>query len=51
MDAKHLTYDKETITTIALGSLVLVQRRGDPPTRLHTKWMSPMKILRNPNSE
>ena len=51
MDAKHLTYDKETVTTFALNSLVLVQRRGDPPTRLHTKWMGPMKILRNQNLE
>ena len=50
-DFHHMTSVDTDITHFDVGTLVLVQRRGDPPTRLHTKWMGPQKILSHHASE
>ena len=50
-DQIHLNSLSEPITQFQIGSFVLVQRREGIPSRLHTKWLGPMKILSNENSE
>ena len=50
-DQIHLNSNSEPITHFEVGSFVLVQRREGLPSRLHTKWLGPMKILEHKNSE
>ena len=50
-DQIHLNSNSEPPTQFEIGSFVLVQRREGLPSRLHTKWLGPMKILDNKNSE
>jgi transposase InsO family protein len=50
-DQIHLNSNPEPVTIFEIGSFVLVQRREGLPSRLHTKWLGPMKILDNKKSE
>ena len=50
-DQIHLNSQSDPITIFENGSFVLVQRREGLPSRLHTKWLGPMKILDSKNSE
>ena len=50
-DKAHLATQSEDITSFAVDSYVLVNYVVQPPTRLHTKWSGPLKVLRSKNSE
>jgi hypothetical protein len=50
-DQIHLNSNSEPITEFEIGSFVLVHRREGIPSRLHTLWLGPMKILDKKNSE
>jgi transposase InsO family protein len=50
-DQIHMNSNSEPITEFEIGSFVLVQRREGLPSRLHTLWLGPMKILDNEKSE
>ena len=51
-DLLHLTTKEQNKhTEYAIDSYVLVHyRTGLPPTRLHTSWMGPMKVIKGLNS-
>ena len=40
-----------TVTVFETGSFVLVKRRDGTPSRLHTVWLGPMKVLENTGPE
>lgn len=50
-DAKHLASTSPTLTEFAIDTHVLVAYEAGPPTRLHTRWRGPMKILSRHKSE
>jgi hypothetical protein len=50
-DQLHLDSNSEPVTEFEIGSFVLVHRREGTPSRLHTLWLGPMKILGHQNSE
>jgi hypothetical protein len=50
-DQIHLNSNSEPTTKFEIGSFVLVQRREGLPSRLHTLWLGPMRVLSNQNSE
>ena len=51
-DLLHLTTKKQEIQTeYAIDSYVFIHyRTGLPPTRLHTSWKGPMKVIKGFNS-
>ena len=50
-DQIHMEAISAPVTVFETGSFVLVQRREGTPSRLHTKWLGPMKVLGHNNSE
>ena len=50
-DANHIASQQENVTEFPDGSYVLIQYVKQPPTRLHTKWNGPLKVLEHKNSE
>ena len=50
-DQIHLNSETETITVFETNSFVLVKRREGSPSRLHTPWLGPMKVLGHQDSE
>jgi Chromo (CHRromatin Organisation MOdifier) domain len=50
-DDANLATHTVAITTFAVDSFVLVQYCSAPPTRLHTKWKGPSKVISSHLSE
>ena len=50
-DKTHLATQSAEITSFPIDSYVLASYVVQPPTRLHTKWSGPFKVLGNQNSE
>ena len=50
-DDLHLATHSVPITTFAVDSFVLVQYTSTPPTRLHTKWEGPFRVVSSHLSE
>ena len=50
-DQIHMESISAPLTVFEAGSFVLVQRRSGLPSRLHTLWLGPMKVLSNEGSE
>ena len=50
-DAKHLAKTAPILTEFEIGTHVLVAYAAGPPTRLHTQWKGPLKILARQNEE
>jgi Chromo (CHRromatin Organisation MOdifier) domain len=50
-DEARLATHPDDVTTFAIDSLVLVQYASTPPTRLHTKWEGPFKVISSILSE
>jgi hypothetical protein len=50
-DDAHLATHTVAITAFAVDSFVLVQYTSAPPTRLHTKWEGPYKVISSHLSE
>ena len=50
-DQIHMESISLPLTVFELGSFVLVHRREGTPSRLHTMWLGPMKVLENVGSE
>jgi hypothetical protein len=49
--AKHLVKNARPLTVFPVGSYVLALYPVGPPTRLHTKWQGPFKVLSYVDSE
>ena len=50
-DKIHLATQSKDITSFPIDSYVLASYVTQPPTRLHTRWSGPFKILGSENSE
>jgi hypothetical protein len=50
-DAQHLARTSQFLTEFDIGAYVLVAYESAPPTRLHTRWRGPLKILSRKKSE
>ena len=50
-DDAHLTTGSVQLTTFPVDSYVLAQYATTPPTRLHTKWEGPFRVLSSSQSE
>ena len=50
-DDKRISNHELPSSDFAPGTLVLIQYATQPPTRLHTKWFGPMKVISNKQSE
>jgi hypothetical protein len=50
-DQIHMESVSVPVTVFEAGSFVLVHRREGLPSRLHTLWLGPMKVLENIGSE
>ena len=50
-DDIHIAPQDKIITIFETGTYVLIQYTDRPPTRLHTKWAGPYKVLGHQNSE
>ena len=50
-DDKRINKHELPSSDFAPGTLVLIQYATQPPTRLHTKWFGPMKVISNKHSE
>ena len=50
-DQIHMESISTPVTVFETGSFVLVKRREGIPSRLHTVWLGPMKVLENTGSE
>ena len=50
-DKLHLATQSQEITNFPIDSYVLASYVTQPPTRLHTKWSGPLKVLGSENSE
>ena len=50
-DDIHIASQDKIITIFETGTYVLIQYTDRPPTRLHTKWAGPYKVLGHQNSE
>jgi transposase InsO family protein len=50
-DQIHMESSSIPVTVFETGSFVLVHRREGLPSRLHTQWLGPMKVLGNTGSE
>ena len=50
-DKNHLATQSADITSFPIDSYVLASYVVQPPTRLHTKWSGPFKVVGNENSE
>ena len=50
-DKIHLATQNEEITKFPIDSYALASYVVQPPTRLHTKWNGPFKVLGNESSE
>ena len=50
-DDIHIASQDRIITIFETGTYVLIQYTDRPPTRLHTKWAGPYKVLGHQNSE
>ena len=44
-DDMHISANVQTPTIFEVGTFVLALRPNAPPTRLHTKWMGPFKVM------
>ena len=44
-DDNHISANGQTPTVFEVGTFVLALRPNAPPTRLHTKWMGPFKVM------
>jgi hypothetical protein len=45
-DDYHMTTSIKDCTEFPIGSYVLVQYRDKPPTKFHTRWAGPMKVIK-----
>ena len=50
-DKIHLATQSKDITSFPIDSFVLANYVAQPPTRLHTRWSGPFKVLGSENSE
>jgi hypothetical protein len=50
-DEARLVTHPDDVTTFAIDSFKLVQYASTPPTRLHTKWEGPFKVISSILSE
>jgi Chromo (CHRromatin Organisation MOdifier) domain len=50
-DDARLATHSDDVSTFAVDSFVLVQYTSTPPTRLHTKWEGPFKVISSDLSE
>jgi transposase InsO family protein len=46
-DDEHNASGSTDYTTFDIDSFVLVQHRNAPPTRMHTLWLGPMRVVSN----
>ena len=49
-DNQRLSNHDLPLSDYAPGTLVLIQYAKQPPTRLHTKWFGPMRVISNDKS-
>ena len=50
-DEEHISLEAPQLTVFENDTFVLVQRHTELPTRLHTKWLGPMRVISHQGAE